>query len=434
MPATALDAWSSFALVAGSMVGIGIFLAPPVVAQGVQQPLLFLFLWLAGGVVSICGALSLAELGAMMPRAGGDYPYLRRAYGPGVAFAAGWLQLLAIFPGSLATLAVGTATFQIPLLMPGVMEGVSPQWVAVGIVIALTLLNHLGVVLSGRFQMGLSLVPIAALMVAACVSLFGDGIVSQAPGLAPELGLVAAAFLPVYFAYSGWNAALYVGGEIRTPAKNLPRSLIGGTGMVMVLYVLLNLGYLHVIPIAELGTVGDAGAAAAGRIWGPDGQRILTVLVLFALFGCLNGAVLAGSRIAYAMAADGQVPRAAGRLHPRFKTPVVALWGQAAWSIVLIASSRFEELMTYTAAAMLLTGTLTVMTVVVLRRKLPDLPRPYRVGAYPLPPLLYSLTSVGILVVLGLDGDISVVIGVVWFLVALGAHRVLGLDRSERTE
>ncbi len=450
-----LGRWAAQSIVAGSMLGIGIFIAPPVVAQHVQSSGYFLLMWLVGGLAALCGALSVAELGAMMPRAGGEYPYLRLAYGPGIAFATGWLQLLATFPGSLAAMAVGTATYQMPVLfgprfaLPvdlGVMMVEGPTFWAIVIVVVLTALNHIGVVLSGRVQLVLTVVPLAVLLL---VSLFvvGDvGTVQVGGGL--DLGLwplpaaagLAAAYMPVYFAYSGWNAAIYIGGEVEDPGRNLPNAVIGGTLAVLVLYMVLSAGFLSVFGVTDLANVGEAGTAAAGRLFGNAGIYVVTTMILLAMLGSINGTVMTGSRIAYAMAQQGHFPSSGGQLHRRFGTPIVALWTQAALAIGLIMMQGFEGLMRYASSAMLISGSLTVYSVVRLRRSMPELARPYRVAFYPWVPLAYVGSSLIVLAVLadhgvrsaftdGFAGDLSVFMAAGWFALALLLHHLVVAPR-----
>ncbi len=444
-----LGAAPAMALVAGSMLGIGIFIAPPVVAAQLDRPGAFLVLWLLGGISALCGALSVAELGAMMPKAGGDYPYLRRAYGPGLAYAAGWLQLLAIFPGSLAAMAVGTAKFQFPVILGsayslpvdlGIPLAPDLFW-AGAIIVGLTGLNHIGVVVSGRFQVLLTGVPIAILL-GACIIVLGDqGAIGGAWASAtsssfalPGWHAVALAFLPLYFAYSGWNAAIFVGGEIRNPGRNLPRALVGGTIAVTVLYMLLCVGFLAVFSMADLANTGGAGAAAAHAIFGGLGVFVVTMLILLAMLGSINGTVLTGSRIAYAMANEGHCVPAAGKLDKKYGTPAVALWLQAGWALCLVASQRFEQLVNYASAAMLITGTLTVMAVFILRKKMPGHKRPYRTWGYPVTPLLYAGSSLFVLGMLALDGDVSVFLGGGWFVAALLFHRIFIAKRSRESD
>ncbi|MBL8969351.1 MAG: amino acid permease [Myxococcales bacterium] len=451
-----LGRWAAQSIVAGSMLGIGIFIAPPVVAQHVQSSGYFLLMWLLGGLAALCGALSVAELGAMMPRAGGEYPYLRLAYGPGIAFATGWLQLLATFPGSLAAMAVGTATYQMPVLFGpyfaepvnlGLMTVEGPSFWAITIVVVLTALNHIGVVLSGRVQLVLTVVPLAVLLL---VSLFvvGDVGTVQVGGGGLDLGLwplpavagLAAAYMPVYFAYSGWNAAIYIGGEVEDPGRNLPNAVIGGTLAVLVLYMVLSAGFLSVFGVADLANVGEAGTAAAGRLFGQAGIYVVTTMILLAMLGSINGTVMTGSRIAYAMAQQGHFPKSGGQLHRKFRTPVVALWTQAALAVGLITMQRFEGLMRYASSAMLISGSLTVYSVVRLRRSMPELARPYRVAFYPWVPLVYVGSSLFILVVLadhgvrsawtdGFAGELSVFMAAGWFALALLLHRLVVAPR-----
>ncbi len=450
-----LGRWAAQSIVAGSMLGIGIFIAPPVVAQHVQSSGYFLLMWLVGGLAALCGALSVAELGAMMPRAGGEYPYLRLAYGPGIAFATGWLQLLATFPGSLAAMAVGTATYQMPVLfgpsfaLPvnlGVMTVEGPTFWAIVIVVVLTALNHIGVVLSGRVQLVLTVVPLAVLLL---VSLFvvGDiGTVQVGGGLdlglwpLPAAAALAAAYMPVYFAYSGWNAAIYIGGEVQDPGRNLPNAVIGGTLAVLVLYMVLSAGFLSVFGVADLANVGEAGTAAAGRLFGQAGIYVVTTMILLAMLGSINGTVMTGSRIAYAMAQQGHFPAAGGRLHRQFRTPVIALWTQSALAVGLITMQGFEGLMRYASSAMLISGSLTVYSVLRLRRSMPELPRPYRVAFYPWVPLAYVVSSLIVLGVLaehgvrsawtdGFEGELSVFMAAGWFALAWLLHHLVVAPR-----
>jgi len=435
--------WPAMALVAGSMLGIGIFIAPGEVAAQLDHPGTFLAMWLLGGLSALAGALSIAELGAMMPRAGGDYPYLRLAYGPGFAFAAGWLQLLAIFPGSLATMAHGTAHFQLPVVLDGYVDlparlglPIEPAtfW-AVAIIVGLTALNHVGVVLSGRVQLALTGIPVVILLVTSVVVLATQGLggawEDPGPMVTPKPDAAAAAFLPVYFAYSGWYAAIFIGGEIKNPARAVPRALVIGTAGVTLLYLIMCVGFLAVFDMPSLANVGEAGSAAAKALFGPVGTIGVTVLIVLAMFGSINGTVLTGSRIGYAMAKHGHCVKQAGVLHAKYRTPVFALWMQAAIGIVLVATQSFEQLINYTVAAMLVTGTLTVLAVVILRRKMPDTVRPYRTWGYPFTPLVYAISSALVFAVLTAkafsdtgERDLTVPLTLAWFVAALLIHRV----------
>jgi APA family basic amino acid/polyamine antiporter len=441
-PERALGPLAALALVVGSMLGIGIFISPPEVAVHVTGSGPFMALWLFGGVSALLGALCLAELGAMLPRSGGDYTYMHGSWGPGIAFAAGWLQLLAIYPGSLASVAVAVCAYQFPVLFgPGVAEplyvlGVeipgSHVWATV-LIIALTAINHLGVKISGAVQVLVTSIPMVVLLFVTFWVL-GQPQAAVEPSAAPVEHEPAAidlarAFLPVYFAYSGWNAAIYVGGEIRNPGRNLPLSLVGGTALVTAFYLILCWGFLDVFSLEGLAHAGEAGTAAAQAMFGPTGVLIMAVLIALSMLGSLNGSVLTGSRIAYAMAEQGDCPPTAAQLHPRFSTPVVALWMQCGLSLILLYADLWifgkgvDSLIAYTSSAMLITGTLTVLAVVIYRRREPHLPRPYKTWLYPLPPLVHAIASLVVLVVLARQGDPSVWIAVFWFAGALLYHR-----------
>jgi APA family basic amino acid/polyamine antiporter len=431
----------AMSLVAGSMLGIGIFISPPVVAAQIDRPGAFLLIWLLGGLTALFGALSIAELGAMMPRAGGDYPYLKIAYGPGLAFAAGWLQLLAVFPGSLAAMAVGTAEFQLPIVLDGAYDvpariGADPvMFWAIAIVVGLTAINHIGVVVSGRLQVFVTVVPVVVLLFGTLVVLLYHGTEGGALATAghdmrlPALGGFALAYLKVYSAYSGWNAAIYVGGGIRRPGRNLPRALVGGTLGVTVLYLVLCVGFLAVFTMDDLAHTGEAGTAAAAVIFGPWGKIFVTLSILFCMLGSMNGTILTGSRISFAMAQGGHCIAPAGRVHERYGTPAVALWLQAGWTILLMYTHGFEQLIDYASGAMLITGSMTVLAVFVLRRKLRDVPRPYRTWGYPITPALFVASSVAVLFVLMWQADPSVFLGVAWFVGAWLVHRVFLRER-----
>ncbi len=434
-----LGVWQAGSLVAGAMLGVGIFVAPPEVAAHAGTPGVFMAVWAAGGLAALCGAVCVAELGAMLPRSGGHYVYIREAYGPSVAFAVGWLQLLAIFPGSLAALAAAVASFQLPVLFgssfaaPLSFLGLEmPATFVVGglVILAFTTLNHFGIVSSSRVEMVLVAVPILLLTMATVLVLGGllggPSTVANAPARSggADLSAIAAAYLPVYFAYAGWDAVLYVAGDVEAPAVALPRSLVGGTVVVTALYLLLCAGFLAVLPLDRLATVGEAGSAVAGQVSGQAGVLTIASLVLLATLGSLNGTMLAGSRIAQAMARNRDFFSFAARVDSRSGTPRCALWLQSAIALVLLASQRFDQLLAYTTSAMLITGTLSVAAVVVLRWEMPQLVRPYRASLYPLTPAVYAGGNLIVLFLLARRHDPSVLLAAGWFLAALAVDRL----------
>ncbi len=421
---------SGFAIVAGSMLGIGIFLMPAEVIGAAPDVGWFLGLWLLGGVIAWAGAVAFAELGAMMPEAGGDYVFQREALGPSVAFASGWVLFAAIFSGSLASMAVALFQYQAPVLLglessaltdPAILGRFSwAQLGGVGLIVGLTALNSTGTRQSAATQILLTLVPlilfgaislgIVLLEPATIDSLMTQVMLEQNPVVAASDGVtltgVVAAYSFVYFAYSGWNSVVYVSGEVKKPGKTLPRVLLTGTGVVTALYIVMCLAFLAVLGaegIAALkggvnGTY-DAGSALGMLLGGETGTTIVTLLIALALIAGLNGTVLGGARVGYAMAKGGAFWQGAARLSPRSKVPMRALWLQAGWTCVIILSGRFDEIVDMTAVAMIITGSLTVLSLFALRAKDPLRERPYRATLYPWLPGLYLVMSAVVIVV-----------------------------------
>ena len=433
-----LGPWAAAAVVAGSILGVGIFIGPPQMASVLSSELAFVALWVVGGLVALCGALSLAELGAAMPLSGGDYPYLAALYPRGVGFAAGWLEVTAVFPGSLATISVALATYQLPVLLGpaydisftafGLTVPANVVWAA-ALIGVLAGCNQLGLRVSGRLQIAVVSLPIAVLAIGGALVL-GGALDAPPPAPAPAVPAgpivyaLAAAFLPVYFAFSGWYGALYVGAEVERPARTLPLALVGGTLAVLLLYLLLDAVFLRTLGLGGLAEVGEAGTAAANRVLGDRGSFAMAALIAMAVLGTLNGTMLSGSRIARAMAERGDFPGFAAKANRRTGTPSAALWIQTGWTLALVAIGEAKTLLDYTVGAMLLSGILMVFAVIILRRRSPELARPFRVPLYPLPPLFFIAANTAVLVVLAVRGTMSVAVPFAWFALALLVHRI----------
>lgn len=410
---------AGFAIVAGSMLGIGIFLSPPIVAANTGSAWSFFGVWLLGGLISLAGAVACAELATMMPRAGGDYVFQYEAYGPSLAFASGWVLFAAIFCGSIATMTVGLCTYQLPVLLgadlsveilalPFGMSLNGSDVAALLLVPALTWLNLAGTQPSARTQTVLTLVPISLLLF---MSVYAIGVYSPpletaaiaASGAAVDgwtlHGLVVA-YMAVYFAFSGWINIIYVAGEVSEPQRNIPLALIGGTLAVTLLYLVLCAGFLRVLGFEGLAVAGEAGTATAQLLAGETGRIGITILIASALLASINATVLGGARVAYAMGQRGAMWPKLGTVGGEHHVPNSALWLQAVISCLLILSGRFEELYTMVSLAMVVTGGLTVGSVFVLRRKMPSADRPYRATAYPLLPGVYVVASLAVIAVM----------------------------------
>jgi APA family basic amino acid/polyamine antiporter len=411
---------AGFAIVAGSMLGIGIFLSPPVVASNTSSVAAFFGMWLLGGLVSLAGAVACAELGTMMPRAGGDYVFQYEAYGPSIAFASGWVLFAAIFCGSIAAMAVALCTYQVPVLLgvdlstdllvlPYGMTITGARALALALVPALTLLNLRGTQPSARTQTVLTVAPIICFVAMSlyAITLYAPPLDQSAlqGSAAPSdsdwtlHGLVTA-YMAVYFAYSGWINIIYVAGEVSEPQRNIPRALIGGTIAVTLLYLLLCTGFVQVLGFAGLSTAGEAGTATAGLLAGDAGRIAITLVIATALLASINATVLGGARVAYAMALRGAMWPKLATVGEEHHVPNSALWMQAAISCLLILSGRFDQLLSMVSLAMVVTGSLTVGAVFVLRRKLPAADRPYLATGYPWLPGFYIAASLVVIAVM----------------------------------
>jgi APA family basic amino acid/polyamine antiporter len=409
-------------LIVGSVIGSGIFFAPSIMAGYLQSPGLLLGLWLVGGLLTLAGALSYAELAAAMPRAGGQYVFLSEAFSPLFGFLYGWTFLLAINTGFVAAVAVAfakTLGFFVPgvgeehlLLARGGLRFTTAQLVALAVIAVLTWINVTGLRTGASVQNVFTiakLAAIAALVALGVVAARGDSanfrpLLSLALG--PEgvkIGLfaaVAGAMSKALFSYDAWVSVTLAAEEVKEPEKNLPRSLVLGTLGITAAYTSAVAVYLYMVPIGEMAAVAENRIAteAAVRIIGAAGGTFVAVAVLASTFGCVNGLTLSGARVVYAMARDQLFFQRAAAVHPVHRTPAAALVMHGVVAAALTLTGTYSDLLTMTAFSSLLFNVLTVLGLFVLRRKRPDLPRPYRVWAYPVVPLLYVAVAAFFLV------------------------------------
>ena len=399
------------AIIVSNVIGSGILFTPAVVAMFVPDAGLFFSIWIAGGALAFAGAMAYAELAALRPRAGGEYVYLRAAYGRLMAFLTGWTSFVAGFSGAIAASAVvlafyvgrfvpaaadTTPIFTIPL--PFVPLIFSRQSAVALAAIALMSWVHLRGVGPGRVVGNvLAGLKVSALLIFIALGLSvgaGSSANLQQGASAVPAAAWLLALIPVMFTYSGWNAASYVAEEIKDPGRNVPLALGLGTAAVIVIYVLLNLVYLFVLPVGELAKVqGSVLDVIADRLLGTRAGDIMGVVSIISIAASISAMTFAGPRVYYAMARDGLFVKPAANVHRKYRTPAIAIIAQAIWSGLLVLSGSAQTLTTYTGFAVVLFAGIAVSTLFVLRHREPDAPRPFRAWGYPFAPAVFTIAS-----------------------------------------
>jgi APA family basic amino acid/polyamine antiporter len=404
----ALGLWSAVSIVIGTVIGSGVFLVPStmIVKLG-SVPMLFV-VWVVAGLLSLFGALTYAELAAAMPEAGGEYVYLSAAYGPFWGFLYGWTQFWVAKSGSIATLAAGFYIYLsafVPLLAkpvavfpyhigPGgsLLEIHWGQLVAIGVILLLAAVNYLGVRAGGNVQVLVTAVKMMSIAAIILVGIFGRGDAAHFTEHIPAITGVAgffAAMVSALWAYDGWNNVSMVSSEITEPGKNLPRALIFGTVAVIVTYLLINVAYFYVMSPAQVAGTHRLAAEMMSLLYGSWAGKAVTIAVLISIFAALNGSILSGGRVPYAMARDGLFFRSMATVEPKFRTPGNAMIWLSLWSSVVILSGWFDDLYNFVIFGSWILYLMTAVSVFVLRRKQPHLKRPYRVLGYPFVPVLF---------------------------------------------
>jgi len=365
------------AFVVTNMVGTGIFTLPAFVRVAAGSAPAALGVWVAAGLLGLCGALCYAELATRMPGAGGEYRYLARVFGPLWGFLSGWTSFIVGFSAAVAASALGMIAYVAPLIPGWETDAVlvAPLGITQGgasaatIVLALTLVHSVGIRSSGRFQTILASMVVAAVVLFVLVGFAagrGDWGGLRAAGTAQ--GSWWAALLPVSYAYAGWNAAAYMAGEVKRPGRNLPRAIIGGALAVMALYLAVNALFFYAIPEADWEPVIAVGQLAASRLLGDAGSLMVSAIIALAMFGSVSAMTAVGPRIYFAMARDGLAPRPMGRLSAAGRVPVVAIVAQGVLAALLAMTGAFEALLIYIGSSLLLFNALTISTLFVLRR------------------------------------------------------------------
>jgi len=409
------------AIVIGIVIGSGIFLLPNLIARSLPSPSAILAVWVVAGLLSFFGALAYAELGAMLPETGGQYVYLREAYGPLCAFVCGWTFMLAVLAGGSAWLAV-TFSIYAGYFVP--LSASAAKALSIALIAVLSAVNYVGVREGARVQRTFTGLKIAGLLVligAGLLSRPTSAFVAATPLHGMHLGVAMAACL---MAYNGWSYVSFVAGEVRDPQKNLLRSLVLGMTAVAVLYISANVAYLKVFTVAQIAATDRVGAELATRTIGPIGAVFVSLTVLLSITGAVNGCILTGARIPFAQARDRLFFSRFSEVHPRFQTPGFAIVCNGIWTAILILTGSYETLYSYSILAAWIFYTLSVGAVFVLRRKLPDAHRPYRMWGYPYTLWLFVAVSFWFMADALLTQTLPSVMAIIIVATGVAAYRI----------
>jgi len=395
----ALGLFSCTMLVVGNMIGVGIFTTPGRIATLLPSSGLVFLAWILGAALAISGALSYAELGAAYPEAGGNYVFLRESYGPAWGFLYGWSAAFITQSGTVAILAVGFSKYA------GITDPLTVQLTAIGLILVFGTLNYIGVKVGAGVVDAITFLKMLAILgFAGAAALIGHGSFSNIHPIQPETGGVwilsgiAMALIPIMYTYSGWNATVYVGSEVKNPSKIIPLSLILGVCLTAGLYLLLNVIYIYAMPVPQMKGVIAIAKEAAGVMFSPKIAGGISFFIAFSVLGCLNATLLTAPRIPFAMAQSGYFFAPFGKVHPRYQTPHMAILLQMGWACILalwggIDHKNFYRLLDdYVTVPSLLMNALTVGALFYLRKHKPDLPRPYKAWGYPLVPICFILS------------------------------------------
>jgi APA family basic amino acid/polyamine antiporter len=387
-----------------NVVGSGIFTTTGFMARDLGNPGLILSVWLVGGLIALAGALSYSELGAALPVAGGEYVYLRRAYGPFIGFLSGWTSFAVGFSAAIAAGAMSFAAYVNQLLPLDGERGLLSTVIALALLWSITAIHLAGMGAGGFLQRALTVLNMGAIL-----SLIAAGIMGGQGNWAhlsfsdaqtsPSIGLSIVSLIFALYAYSGWNAAVYLAGEVIEPARTIPRALISGTLFVIGLYLALNIFYFYALPVTDLAQppLLPVASKVSVALLGADAARFVTMILCLLITGTMSAMVWAGPRVYYAMAKDGLIPAYFSRTSGARSTPINATLLQSLWASVLIVSGSFEQLVIYSGTVLTIFSGLAVGAVLVLRHKEPDLPRPYRTPFYPFVPGFFILMSMVII-------------------------------------
>jgi APA family basic amino acid/polyamine antiporter len=444
----ALGVWDVALITFGTLVGSAIFIAAGIVPREMPQPAIMMGLWLLGGLLSIAGVLTYAELGTMFPEAGGAYHYLKAAYGPLFGFLFGWTAFLVTQNGAIAFLAVASADrlgYFLPFLLSSNIVATIPLGVttltingsqvgAATFIATFCAINYVGLRAGAGFLNVITVIKIGSLVALAAFGLAAPAAAEPDWWTVPTdvdwVRAVGLAMIGVLWCFDGFYQATFCAGEVRDPRRSLPRGMIIGLLLTLVLYFLANLVYLRALPIEELGQANGIGEASATALFGVSWAPLITLAVFTSIFGCLASGVLTSTRIYLPMAQDGVFFRSLAKIHPRFRTPSACIVAGGIWATVLACTGTYEQLGTYVIFAVFMFHAATGAAVIVLRRKQPERPRPYRTWGYPWTPILFILISLAFVISTVFERPVQSFWGIV--LVALGLPAYAWWRRQSR--
>jgi APA family basic amino acid/polyamine antiporter len=436
-----LSLFDATLLVIGSVIGSGIFLTTGIIAKYLPSAEWIIFVWIFGALLSLFGGLTFAELGAMIPEAGGQYVYLREAYGPMAGFMYGWTAFIITQTGGIAALAVGFAEYLAYFIPPLGLDVSfmqianisisSGQIVALGSIIILTIVNYYGIKSGSFVQNILTLIKLLAIAILICAGIYvfvssGESAgVNMPPEIPPNQSIPVAigiALIAVLWTFDGWYSVNTIASEIKNVKKNLPLSLIIGITLIGTIYFLINLFYLNTLPMEKMMGVVRIGEYATGYAFGPFAGTLMAGLILISILGCLSATILFGPRIYFAMARDGLFFKSFSKIHTKYHTPTVAILWQGGLAGLLCLTGTYEELFTYVTFAVLLFFIGTVSAVFVLRWRRAEAERPYRVWGYPLVPAIFGLTIFWIMINTLIEKPVEALVGLVIITIGLPVY------------
>ena len=423
------------------MIGAGIFTTSGLLMADLKNPMIMLLLWLFGGIIAFTGAMCYGEIGASIPKAGGEYAFLTKLYSPRLGFLSGWISFVVGFSAPIAASSIGFSEY-LYRAIPYIFD---VSWIGIGgmkkiysiiIIMIFTLVHLRGVDFGAKVQNYLTLMKVLLVVGLILFGFFlGNGDFANlrpaeaTPLLKTGWKTIGLSLMWIMFAYSGWNASVYIGSEIKNPERNIPLSLLIGTGVVSLLYLLLNLLFIYAIPSHEMEGVIAVGGLAIGKLFGPDYESFFSLLVAFALFSSISAFIILGPRVYFAMSKDGHFFRFASKVHPKYQVPTYSIIFQGIISVVIILSGTFDQILTYMGFSLGIFPIITIFGIFKLRKK--NLSK-LKLPGYPFTPMIYILAGITMLTLSFMERPLESSIAILTILAGLPAYYLFGKQRAKK--